>query len=459
MAILFPHWATPILEVFRVPWPDIDEDTVLDLGTRVADIADALETFTTSVHGALSVLSTHTESAAFAAFVEEWDSTSNAFIKPIKSAAQEAQPLARTAHDAIVAAKSAIIVVLTAQMATTFAGPIGAAVRLAAKKAIEAAIEEATKIAVGIVVNEVNGQIESQIINPMKDFVQKAIEAVSFGVKQVAVDLTPSLGTVSDETMTLIIDVNDVTVAVEKVKEAFIGIQEAVAHLAAWQAGSGYTSPAPDPDPLIRDMLTPVLDHMVTTVHNEINDLGNKIVKKLTNNLVGTWERLSTADGILDSEAVRLKRAMEIPAPMHIGQIERSTDPELIAIQRAAAAVVTGAGHSDARDDIRQIVIERAGAPVVTGPGQSDARDKIQEIVIERAAAAVLTGPGESAARENIQEIVIEKAPEPVTVGRGESTARENIQEIVIERAGPAVVTGSADSDARERIKPLATQG
>src|SRR5690606_27989679 len=129
MAILFPHWATPILDVFPVPWPDIDEDTVLDLGTRVADISGALEPFSTSVHGALTVLSSHTESAAFAAFVDEWDSTSNSFLGPIKEAAEAAGPITQTAHDAIVTAKGAIIAVLTAQMATTFAGPIGAAAR------------------------------------------------------------------------------------------------------------------------------------------------------------------------------------------------------------------------------------------------------------------------------------------------------------------------------------------
>ncbi|WP_110241005.1 hypothetical protein [Nocardioides gilvus] len=454
MAILFPHWAMPILDVFRVPWPDIDEDTVLDLGTRVADIAEALETFTTSVHDALSVLSSHTESAAFAAFVEEWDSTSSSLIAPIKEATQEAQPIAQTAHDAIVTAKSAIIVVLSAQMATTFAGPIGAAVRWAAKKAIDAAIDEAVKIAVGVVVNEVNGQIESTIIEPMKSFVQMAVESVSFEVKQVVVEMTPAMGTVSDETMLLAIDIHEVTVAAEKVKDAFVGIQSAVAHLAAWQAGSGYTSPAPDPDPLIRDMLTPVLDHLVTTVHNEINDLGHKIITKLASNLIATWERLSTADGILESEAARLRRAMQIPAPMHIGTIERSTDPELITIQRAGAPVRTGAGRSDAREDIRQIVIERAGAAVVTGAGESDARNNIREVVIERAAAAVVTGPAESEARNNIQEVVLEQAPEPVKVGRGDSTARDNIQEIVIERAGPAVVTGTGDSDARNKLKP-----
>lgn len=453
MAILFPHWAMPILDVFRVPWPDIDEDTVLDLGTRVADIADALETFTTSVSGALTLLSSHTESAAFEAFVEEWDSTANSFIKPIKEATKEAQPIAQTAHDAIVTAKSAIIVVLGAQMATTFAGPIGAAVRFAAKKAIDAAIDEAVKIAVGVVVNEVNGQIESTIITPMKDFVQMAIESVSFGVKQVAVEMTPALGTVSDETMLLVIDIHDVTVAAEKVKDAFVGIQEAVAHLAAWQAGSGYTSPAPDPDPLIRDMLTPVLDHMVTTVHNEINDLGHKIIQKLASNLLNTYERLSTADGILESEAIRLKKAIQIPPPIHIQMVERSTDPSLITIQRAAAPVRTGQGRSDAREDIRQIVIERAGPSVITGVAESDARQDIREIFIERATAAVVTGPGDSEARNNIQEVVIERAPDPVTVGRGDSTARDNIQEIVIERAGPAVVTGSGDSDARNNIK------
>lgn len=431
MAILFPSWATPVLDVYNVPWPDIDEDTILDLGTRVADIGEAIDTFNTSVHGALVLLSSRTESAAFESFVEEWDSTANAFITPIRGTAEAAIPITQIAHGAVTTAKTAILAVLAAQIASTFAGPLSAAIRLAAKELIEAAVEEAIKLAAAAVMNEVNGAIENTIIQPMKDFVGGAVQEVSFSVKQVVVDATPSLGTVSDQTMQLAIDIYDVTVAAEQVKDSFVGIQEAVGHLAKWQAGSGYSSPAPYPDPLLRDILKPVLDHLVETVHNEINDLGYQIINKLAQNLIDTWERLSTADTVLEAEVRRLRNAATIPLPNHVHLIDRSAIPELIAIQMAAAPVKTGAGHSDAREGVQQIVIERAAAPVVTGPAQSDAR-------------------------ENIREIVIERAPDPVTVGPGVSAARENIQEIVIERAPEAVVTGSADSDARERIQPLA---
>ncbi len=405
MPIMIPEPVEWALDLFGLKWININEDAVEELGGQLLAFTEGLDAFVESVGNAIGTVAEVSDSTALTSYEEVFQDTRSNIFTPLHEAVGATQPICSGIADGIRGYKYAVLAVGTVQAGLLMAaGPAGALVRLAAKDAIRAVIDVAVAELMSQVVGAINDQIQSQVIDPINNLTESAIQAVTRPVSDVVVSLTPSVsGTVV--VPTLVCDILDIEKAVTDIKKAYDEFAVAFNALLDWHMQCDYMTPTSIPDLATTGMFKAMLDDMLDTVSAELGLMGEAVVEKLASGVTIVYEKYTEADESLAQSGSEVLNNIDFPPLMHPFLIDREPAPAPTTIDLSDGPVQTGAGQSDASNNVNQTQIDLADDPIETGAGESTAREDIEQITIEEADAPVQTGPGQSDARDNIRPI------------------------------------------------------
>lgn len=418
MTYTMPSYVQPLLQIYGLKWPDVDEDEVKSVGHDVKELADAAHEFARAVEEGLSALAGEADSDALRSMHEFWsDFASGPVFQVTDAFGQGAATVCDVTSGGILVYKQAVTGVLIANCAADIALiasgvgiPAAAAKKVLMRQALEYLFDQLAAQYADYILGLFNRYLDEYIFGPIDDLVNKLRDdVVERAAKVVAMAVPVHAGSVG--LAALYIDHDDVVHAAQGLHSSYNRLHGALSAVAGHLKSKDLSTPnTAAPDPVVRTVLEQAVHWLGEQLMKLLEDIAQETVNQIIDTITGIYDKYVEADKALAGMAQQLRDEYKFPPRAHAFQIDRSTQPKPVHIVDAPPMVVTGAGVSDAREDIIVIDLPDILEPVVTGPGESDARLDIRQILLPEAPEPVHTGAGTSDAREGIQQIVLPSA-------------------------------------------------
>jgi HPt (histidine-containing phosphotransfer) domain-containing protein len=223
MAIDIPDWLEPVLNLYGIPWPDVDEDAFHNLKGPLHNFGQDLNAVSDAIETALRQLEAGNPSQTLRSIVTYVQAIRRDFLDPINGVCADlAGWPCDLAYDVVVSAKVTLLGMLTGEITNDVVDIVGDILTLglatalttseaiAVREAVSQALSLLEADAASTIASAANGYLESfvsSLVNPFIDDVARNIEGAvdtynptfvfrqAFGAEQGALDrlhLSPS---------------------------------------------------------------------------------------------------------------------------------------------------------------------------------------------------------------------------------------------------------------------------
>ena len=180
MAIEIPNWLEPVLELYAIPWPDVDEDAFHDVKQPLRDFGQSLDAVGAAIEYALRALESGNASRTLQAILVYVEAIRQDYLRPIN---QVCDDLAGTpcdlAFDMIVGTKYTLIGMLAGEIANDVADIAATVVTFGADAALTAAealgVREAISRSLTIAENDIASAVLAAANVRLDNFVSSLV--------------------------------------------------------------------------------------------------------------------------------------------------------------------------------------------------------------------------------------------------------------------------------------------
>lgn len=184
MAIELPDELVWVMNLIGVNWPQVNEDKVREFAGHVRTFAGNIDSSHQAATATVRQLAEHYDADSYRQLAARWTAMSSDHLTEMIQICGAVAVALEVAADAVVAAKTAVLVELGVLAAEFVADQAAAVLTFGAAEAAEVVLIEATKRVVNGILQELEGQLVADLtakaVAPLETVVERALRGLVF---------------------------------------------------------------------------------------------------------------------------------------------------------------------------------------------------------------------------------------------------------------------------------------
>lgn len=184
MAIELPDELVWVMDLIGINWPQVNEDSVREFAGHVRTFAGNLDSSHEAATATVRQLAEHYDADSYRQLAQRWTAMSSDHMTEMVEVCGAVAVALEVAADAVVVAKTAVLVELGVLAAEFVADQAAAVLTFGAAEAAEVLIIEATKRVVNGILQELEGRLVADLtakaVAPLETVVERALRGLVF---------------------------------------------------------------------------------------------------------------------------------------------------------------------------------------------------------------------------------------------------------------------------------------